>query len=126
VLERWFIAFGIECNTGLAHFQAQEALFKDSQKALLEEVFNNLQNMNLVDLLHCNTSSRSAPERELSYELPKIYSWIYSDREDPMLDYYMRRLNKVSNDEYEFSENDGSDRTFLKLKLFLSSFNDID
>lgn len=55
-----------------------------------------------------------------------LHSWIYSDREDPMLDYYMRRLNKVSNDEYEFSESDGSDRTFLKLKLFLSSFNDID
>lgn len=114
------------CNTGLAHFQKQEALFKGSQKALLEEVFNNLQNMNLVDLLHCNTSSRSPPERELSYELPKLYSWIYSDREDSMLDYYMRRLNKVSNEEYEFSESDGSERTFLKLKLFLSRFNDID
>jgi len=114
------------CTTGLSNLQKQEALFKDSQKVLLEEVFNNLQNMNLVDLLHCNTSCRSAPERELSYELPKLYSWIYSDREDPMLDYYMRRLNKVSNNEYEFSESDGADRTFLKLKLFLSSFNDID
>ena len=114
------------CNTGLVHLQEQEALFKNSKKALLEEVLNNLQNMNLVDLVHCDTLSRKPPERKLSYELPKLYSWIYSERYDPMLDYYMRRLNKISNEEYEFSENDGPERTFLKLKLFLYGFNDIE
>jgi len=112
------------CNTGLVHLQEQEAFFKDSQKLLLEEVLSNLQNMNLVDLVHCDTLSRKPPERELSYELPKLYSWIYSERYDSMLDYYMRRLNKISNEEYEFSESDGPVRTFLKLKLFLYSFND--
>lgn len=114
------------CTTGLVHLHEQEALFKNSKKVLLDEVLNNLQNMNLVDLVHCDTLSQKPPERELSYELPKIYSWIYSERYDSMLDYYMRRLNKVSNEEYEFSECDGPEITFLKLELFLYSFNNIE
>jgi hypothetical protein len=36
-----------------------------------------------------------------------------------LLDYYIKKLNKISNNKYKFSESDGCDKSFLKLKLML-------
>ncbi len=118
------MVFGSE--TGLDHLVEKEASYKESQQQLLKEVLTNLQTMNLVDLEHDTTRSRTSIERDLSYELPKLYSWIYSGRTDPLLDYYMRRLNEFSGGEYEFSATDGSAKTFLKLKIFLNSLTEAD
>jgi hypothetical protein len=117
------IVFG--STTGLSHLVEKEVKYKESQKKLLHELLNNLQNMNLIDLVHSDTLKHRPPEVELSYELPKLYSWIFSKRDDPMLDYYMERLNGVSEGKYEFSETDGAEITYLKLQVFLSGFDSI-
>ncbi len=114
------------CNTGLDHLKEEEASFKESQKPLVAEILSNLQNMNLVDLEYDDSIRLKPPERELSYELPKLYSWIYSGRDDSMLDFYMRRLNESSEGKYEFAICDGTDRTLLKLKIYLSDFKEVD
>jgi hypothetical protein len=109
-------------TTGLDHLREQEFSYKEYQKSLLNEVKNNLQEMNLIDLVHCDVLKNRSPENELRYELPKLYYWIYSQKADPMLDFYMRRLNDISDNKYEFSELDGPERTYLKLNIFLHTF----
>lgn len=94
--------------------------YKNSLLPTIEEIKSNLQSMSIVDLkTGSDLNSNSELSRELSYELPKFYSWIYSGRYDPMLDYYFERLNTVTEDKFKFSESDTRNLTFLKVKLML-------
>jgi len=101
-------------------FQTEEAEFKESLLPLIEEIRINLQAVEIKDLEHHSLIYMdSTLDSQLSYELPKFYSWIYHGQHDPLLDYYIRKLNKVSDNKYKFSDSDGSDKLFLKLKLML-------
>lgn len=98
--------------------------YRKSLLPTIEEIKRNLQSMNIVDLEVGSDVGRSSTlGRELSYELPKLYSWIYSGKYDALLDYYFDRFNSVTNDKFKFSESDKKNLTFLKVKLMLAEFN---
>ncbi|MEZ9178285.1 hypothetical protein AB4200_21050 [Vibrio kanaloae] len=95
--------------------------YKKSLLPLIEEIKANLQEMNIVDLKNdLMTRARSDLSRELSYELPKFYSWIHGDEYDPMLHYYLERFNKSTNGKFNFTNTDDIKLTFLKAKLMLA------
>lgn len=106
-------------------FQTEEAEFKESLLPLIEEIKTNLQSVEIKDLEHHSLIYiNSSLDSELSYELPKFYSWLYRGEDDPLLNYYIKRLNKVSENKYKFNETDGCDKSFLKLKLMLRRFSE--
>lgn len=95
--------------------------YKNSLLPTIEEIKSNLQSMSIIDLkTSTDLRHQSVLSRKLSYELPKFYSWIYSDKYDPLLDYYFERLNTVTEGKFKFSESDTRNLTFLKVKLMLS------
>lgn len=101
-------------------YHDEETKFKESLLPLIGEIRSNLQDVNIKDLEHHSLIYiDSTLDSTLSYELPKFYSWLYHGRPDPMLDYYINKINKVSNNQYKFDKSDGRDETFLKLKLML-------
>lgn len=98
-----------------------ELSYKKSLLPLIEEIKKNLQCVNIVDLDNAYLlSPKPLLEQELSYELEKFYSWVYGEKYDPLLDYYLERFNTVSNGKYSFSKDDSTDLLFLKLKLLLA------
>lgn len=100
----------------------EEFAFKSSLLPLIDEIEQNLQCVEIKDLeCHSLIYIDSNLDSELSYVLPKFYSWIYHQNSDPLLDYYIKQLNKVSDGKYKFSYLDGSDISFLKLKLLLKA-----
>jgi hypothetical protein len=102
----------------------EEGKFKESLLPLIEEIKVNLQTVDIKDLEHHSlVYIDSTLDSELSYELPKFYSWLYRETDDPLLDYYIERLNDVSDNKYKFSVSDGCDKSFLKLKLMLKMFS---
>lgn len=77
--------------------------------------------MNIVDLENdSDLRVRSDLSRELSYELPKFYTWVHGDRCDPLLDYYLKRFNTVTNGKFNFNKSDEINLIFLKAKLMLA------
>ncbi|MBE0362122.1 hypothetical protein PULV_a3921 [Pseudoalteromonas ulvae UL12] len=105
-------------------YQTEEVEFKESLLPLIEEIKTNLQSVEIKDLeYHSLIYINSSLDSELSYELPKFYSWLYRGEDDPLLNYYIKRLNKVSENKYKFNETDGCDKSFLKLKLMLRRFS---
>ena len=98
-----------------------ESDYKESLKPLIAEIKYNLQNMLINDLLNSKIlSPKSELVKELSYELGKFYSWVYSTKNDPLVDYYLKRFNTSSNNKYNFSVHDSNNLLFLKVKLMLS------
>lgn len=96
--------------------------YRKSLLPAIEEIKTNLQSMNIVDLkVGSDIGCSSNLAKELNYELPKFYSWIYSGRHDALLDYYIERFNDITNNKFNFSESDGRNLTFLKVKLMLST-----
>lgn len=95
--------------------------YKNSLLPLIEEIKTNLQTMNIVDLENdSDLRVRSDLSRELSYELPKFYSWVHGDRYDPLLNYYFERFNDATNGKFNFTNTDEIKLTFLKAKLMLA------
>ncbi|WP_133012624.1 hypothetical protein [Marinomonas flavescens] len=98
--------------------------YKESLLPTIEEIKANLQSMNIVDLeTDSDVNNSSDLGRELSYELPKLYTWIYTGRYDPLLDYYFERFNAVTKGKFKFSENDERNLIFLKVNLMLKGCN---
>lgn len=107
-------------------YQDEEAEFKQSLLPLIEEIKINLQSVEIKDLEHHSLIYiDSSLDSELSYILPKFYSWLYHSNNDSLLDFYIRKLNEVSENKYNLCESDGSDRLFLKLKLMLRKYSKI-
>ena len=95
--------------------------YKNSLLPLIEDIKTNLQTMNIVDLENdSDLRVRSDLSRELSYELPKFYSWVHGDRYDPLLNYYFERFNDATNGKFNFTNTDEIKLTFLKVKLMLA------
>lgn len=94
--------------------------YKESLLPLIDEIRTNLQTMNILDLENTDLlDSRSDIGSVLSYEIGKFYSWIYGDRYDPLLSYYLKRFNEITNYKFNFSTNDSNNSLFVKLKLML-------
>ncbi|SGY95087.1 hypothetical protein [Moritella viscosa] len=110
-----------EASIGDPELEAIESSYKKSLLPLIDEIKKNLQRVNIEDLENNHLlSPKSALRKELSYELGKFYSWVYGEKYDPLLDYYLKRFNTVSNDKFNFSTEDSDNVLFLKLKLMLS------
>ncbi|MBJ9830707.1 hypothetical protein I5678_17015 [Citrobacter freundii] len=99
------------------HLQEEERKFKAKLLPLIAEIRLNLQTMNLVDLVEDVVFVGRLPERALSYELPKLFSVLHSNRYDPLIDYYVKQLNKYSSNKYRFSVQDGDRVMLLKLRM---------
>jgi|TARA_R100001591_G_scaffold23935_2_gene33769 hypothetical protein len=94
--------------------------YKISLKALIEEIHSNLQNMNIVDLENDELlNPKSNLTSELSYELGKFYSWIYGDRYDPLINFYLERFNKATDFKFMFDIDDSDNLLLIKTKLML-------
>ncbi|EMF0803803.1 TPA: hypothetical protein ACV5CR_001341 [Klebsiella aerogenes] len=98
--------------------KSDELAFKDKLLPLIVEIRRNLQNMKLVDL-ECGNGVivSSLPGRALSYELPKLFSLLHSERYDPLIDYYFKQLNKYCDEKYTFRITDGYGITLLKIRM---------
>lgn len=95
--------------------------YKESLLPLIEEIKSNLQVMNIVDLENDSiVRVRSNLGGQLNYELSKFYSWVYGDRDDPLLSYYFERFNEVTKGKFNFTSCDEINLTFLKAKLMLA------
>ena len=104
--------------------EAMATDYKESLLPLINEIRTNLQTMNIVDLDNTDLlDSQSDIGDVLSYEIGKFYSWIYGDRCDPLLSYYLERFNEVTNSKFNFSVNDSSNSLFVKLKLMIRYSN---
>ncbi|WP_256383846.1 hypothetical protein [Photobacterium toruni] len=106
---------------------AREALkFKNSLEPLIEELRQNLQEVNILDLHHDDLlNPTSSIESELQYELPKFYSCVLGQcrYEDPLFEFYLKRINEVSNNKYQLKISDSDGQLLLKLKLILDSIS---
>ncbi|MCX9044868.1 hypothetical protein [Citrobacter portucalensis] len=99
------------------HLKQVEKGLKDNLLPLVAEIRRNLQTMNLVDFKRSDALVSSLPDRALSYELPKMFSFLHSDRYDPLAHFYFDRLNEYSCGEYAFNAQDGDDVTLLKIRM---------
>jgi len=102
----------------------EELNFKNSLEPLIEELRQNLQEVNIVDLQHDELlNPASNIENILQYELSKFYSCVFESRrnDDPLFDYYINRINEVSNNKYSLNMSDSDGQLLLKLKLILAN-----
>ncbi|HCU2506403.1 hypothetical protein [Proteus mirabilis] len=97
----------------------KETIFKEALEPLITEIRKNLQEMNLIDLKESKYISYSLKDKSHTYELTKLYTWLYSNSKDPLADYYLNKMNEISNGEYSFSILDSKEVNFLKLKIML-------
>lgn len=94
-------------------------IFKEALEPLITEIRKNLQEMNLIDLKESKYISYSLKDKSHTYESTKLYTWLYSNSKDPLADYYLNKMNEISNGEYSFSILDSKEVNFLKLKIML-------
>lgn len=113
-----------ETNISDMQLKEIESDYKESLKPLIAEIKYNLQNMLIIDLLNSETlSPKLALMKELNYELGKFYYWVYSTKNDPLIDYYLKKFNTSSNNKYNFSIHDSKKLLFLKVKLMLNKYH---
>ncbi|HEG1772381.1 TPA: hypothetical protein ACNV5P_005217, partial [Enterobacter asburiae] len=111
-----------EADIKEAHLLVEANEFQGKLLPVVEEIRCNLQNMTLVDLTTTEgVIFSSLPNYALSYELQKLFTWLHSDRYDPMGNYYIEQLNKFSKGRYCFSITDNESTTLLKLRMMLHS-----
>lgn len=96
--------------------------YKRSLGILILEIRNNLQTMKIEDLKNTILLNPSSDiSRELSYELGKFYTWIHTDKHDPLITYYLERFNQQTGFKFNFSTEDSINSLLLKVKLMLSN-----
>ena len=84
------------------------------------EIRYNLQEMNIKDLATTHGVMISTlPKNALHYVLQKMFTWLHSDRYDPMGGYYLDTLNEYSGGRYNFCSEDDDSTTLLKLRMML-------
>ncbi|MEB6378764.1 hypothetical protein MXM41_07435 [Leclercia adecarboxylata] len=102
------------------HLMDETRAFKDMLYPAVAEIRTNLQKMKLVDLTAKGKVMFSGlPGYNLGYELQKIFTWLHSDRYDPLSNYYLERLNKFSDGRYCFNAVDSDSTTLLKIHMML-------
>ncbi|RZV02970.1 UNVERIFIED_ORG: hypothetical protein EOZ59_2974 [Serratia quinivorans] len=111
-------------NVKEAHLQGEVEVFLSKLQPIAVEIRYNLQEMNIEDLTttHGVMISR-LPKNALHYVLPKMFTWLHSDRYDPMGGYYFDKLNEFSGGRYNFCSEDDDSTTLLKLRMMLYRYH---
>ncbi|EMR34354.1 hypothetical protein [Vibrio harveyi] len=118
------LALLLSTHLSEADLAEEELKFKNRLEPLIKELRQNLQEVNIVDLQHDDLlNPTSSIESTLQYELPKFYSCVLGHRryEDPLFEFYLKRINEVSSDRYQLKVSDSDGQLLLKLKLILDS-----
>lgn len=116
------LALLLSTHLSEADLAKEELQFKNRLEPLIKELRQNLQEVNIVDLQYDDLlNPTSSIESILKYELPKFYSCVLGHRryEDPLFEFYLNRINEVSNDRYQLKVSDSDGQLLLKLKLIL-------
>lgn len=113
-----------EGNVQEAHLQGEVEAFLSKLHPIVVEIRYNLQEMNIEDLTttHGVMISR-LPKNALHYVLQKMFTWLHSDRHDPMTGYYFNELNNYSVGRYNFCSEDDGSTTLLKLRMMLYRYH---
>lgn len=106
-------------SLGEHELKKKEIIFKEALEPLISEIRKNLQDMNLIDLEESKAINYSLKNKAHTYELTKLHTWLYNDNIDSLGEYYLDRMNEISNGEYSFSILDSKEVNFLKLKIML-------
>lgn len=109
-------------SLNLAELRDEENTFKKDLIALIQEIHENLQGMNIVDFKNDQILNPVDYTLDIGYELEKIYGWIFSGYYHPLLEGLLRKLDEVSLFQFHFSILDGEEVTLLKVKLMLRRF----
>lgn len=105
-------------NTKITPSSDIELLYKEKLYTVVEEVYHNLQEMEIVDLLTDKVLYPEYPSA-LSYEMPKLLSYLSHPTDDHLFDYYIEQINNKSNKKIIIHRDDSDDLIFLKIKIIM-------
>ncbi|MCP3680527.1 MAG: hypothetical protein GY782_09870 [Gammaproteobacteria bacterium] len=104
-------------------FQPMLSRFRESLVPLIEEIYNNLQEMNIKELEHEVLLSPNPQLQEIdSYDLAKFNEWVVGNNDFPC-DYFLRLVNEATDNKYRFHTDDTISERFLKAKLMFAIHN---
>lgn len=115
VVESLIILFNVQLDSSIKPFEIN---YKNELQKVVDEVINNLQEMKILDL---ETHKIVFPDynNDISYELSKILVFLSEENYDPLLGFYIKRINEYSTNEIELNENDSKEVLFLKIKIIM-------
>ncbi|RLA84416.1 MAG: hypothetical protein DRG78_01460 [Epsilonproteobacteria bacterium] len=95
-----------------------ESQYRKELTKVIDEIFRNLQEMNIVDL---STHNIIYPDYSpsLTYEISKLLPILSLGNNDPMFSYYIKRINNESNKQIIIDEEDSYNLIFLKIKTIM-------
>ena len=94
--------------------------YRTSLNSLIEEIKDNLQDVNIIDLeKDYLLKPDSHIEKFSRYELGKFNYWVHTGKNDPLLKYYLKHFNEVTNNKFSFDVEDSVNLLFIKSKLML-------
>lgn len=105
-------------NTELLSDNTLVRKYKDELKKVIDEIYNNLQDMQIVDLETDKILYPNYPS-SLFYEISKILPLLSHSQYDPLFNYYIKQINDKSNKEIVIYEDDSYDLIFLKIKILM-------
>lgn len=94
--------------------------YMNDLKKLVDELYNNLQNMIFKDLQHEDKLKFNYPN-EIHYELSKIYECLIDNKYDPMFNYYLDKINDFFQD-LIIIEDESNEKILLNIKVGLYYF----
>lgn len=95
-----------------------ECQYKEKLYEVVEEIYHNLQEMKITDLLTDKILNPEYPS-SLSYEMSKLLSFLSHPINDHLFDYYIKRINDESNKQIIIHSNDSNDLILLKVKIMM-------
>lgn len=105
-------------NTKLLSDHSLEKKYKEELKKVIDEIYKNLQNMEIIDLLTDKILYPDYPS-SLSYEMSKLLPILSHPTYDPLFNFYLKQINEKSNKEILIYEDDSDDLIFLKVKILM-------
>lgn len=105
-------------NTQLSSNHSLEKKYKKELKKVVDEIYNNLQDMEIVDLKTDKILYPDYPS-SLSYEMSKLLPLLSHTQDDPLFNYYIKQINNKSNKEIVIDEDDSNDLILLKVKILM-------
>ena len=95
-----------------------ELEYKEKLYTVVDEIYHNLQEMKITDLLTDKVLYPNYPS-SLSYEISKLLSFLSLPTNNHLFDYYIKRINAKSNKQIIIDSNDSNDLIFLKVKIMM-------
>lgn len=114
-------------STSLASVELhnEELRYKKELLLLVDEIYENLQDMNIKDFKYGHLLNPDYGDLDIGYALEKIYGWTLSGSGHPLLKDLFGELNQASSGKYEFAIQDGRGLTHLKVQLFLFGLGNV-